>query len=189
MEKKKKIIIISAIIAAVILALIFIFCSISLEKNEGDNTGKIEIVPEEEISDVQLRETAVELYYIDKNNELVCELRKIDSKKLLEDPYVETMNMLQAGPQNEALHTAIPQGVKINKIERKGDCLTIDFSKEFVENQGEDLIIQGLVVNQIVNTMTQFKEINNVKFLIDGKSNVNFKNGNINFEQIFTRNI
>jgi len=79
--------------------------------------------------------------------------------------------------------------VKINKIERKGDCLTIDFSKEFVENQGEDLIIQGLVVNQIVNTMTQFKEINNVKFLIDGKSNVNFKNGNINFEQIFTRNI
>ena len=187
-EKTKKIIIVSAIALLVIVCFIIIFCNIGVETlDDAKNNATNEIVPEEEISDVQLRETTIELYYINQNNEVVCEIRKIDSKILLENPYMETLNMLLDGPKYDNLSTAIPDGVKINNIEKKGDCLTIDFSKEFVENQTDNLETQGLVINQIVNTMTQFTEINNVKILVDGRSDVSFEKGNINFEQIFTR--
>ena len=184
-EKYKKIIIIAVVIIAVIAVIALIFNNVGVEKID-DNVTESEIVPEEEISDEQLRETTISLYFINQNNEIACEIRKIDSKILLDNPYIETMNLLLSGPKYESLKTAIPATVKLNGIEKQGDCLIIDFSKEFVDDQNEDLETHGKVINQIVNTMTQFTEINRVKILIDGDSNNSFRNGNISFEQIFT---
>lgn len=184
-EKKKKIIISAAVILAVITVIVFIASNIRVEKIEEGNPGS-EIIPEEEISDKQLRETMINLYYIDENKEITSEYRKIDSKELLEEPYIQVLNMLIDGPKNDNLRTAIPIGTKVKKIEREGDCLKIDFSKEFIDNQTENVEEQGLVINQIVNTMTQFSEINSIKITVEGKSDVTFRDGNINFEQIFT---
>lgn len=184
-EKRKKIIIISAIVLAVIVGGIFIASNIGVEKMDEEVNQNV-IVPEEEISDEQLRETMINLYYVSENKEISSEYRKIDSKQLLENPYVQVLNMLIDGPNNTNLKTAVPAGVKVNKIEREGDCLKIDFSKEFIDNQTEDVETQGLVINQIVNTMTQFSEINRIKITVEGKSDVTFRNGNINFEQVFT---
>lgn len=72
-------------------------------------------------------------------------------------------------------------------MKKKGECIVIDFSKEFIENQNENVEYHGLVISQIVNTMTQFTEINAVKILIDGEENKSFKNGNISFKQVFTK--
>ena len=62
-----------------------------------------------------------------------------------------------------------------------------DFSKEFIENQVDNVETQGLAIGQIVDTMTQFTEINSVKILIDGKENQSFKNSTIKFERLFTK--
>lgn len=183
--KNKKIIIISAIIIAIIGIGILVYFNVSVEKIDNGIINN-EIIPEEEISDEQLRETTINLYYINKNNEIAVEMRKVDSKILLNEPYKEVMNLLIQGPISEDLKTAFPENVRINNIEKNGDCLIIDFSKEFIENQADDVEIQGLVISQIVNTMIQFTEINSIKILIDGEANLSFKNGNINFEQIFT---
>ena len=75
----------------------------------------------------------------------------------------------------------------VNKITKNGECLFIDFSKEFIENQVDNIETQGLAISQIVNTMTQFTEINSVKILIDGKENQCFKNSTIKFERLFTK--
>lgn len=187
-DKKKKIIIVSAIVLAVVGVIILVSCNVGVEKID-DNLLQNEIVPEEEISDAQLRETMINLYYINQNNEMTSEYRKIDSKILLDNPYMQVMNMLLEGPKNESLKTVIPSGVKVNSITKEGDCLKIDFSREFIDNQNDDVLTHGLVIKQIVNTMTQFTEINKVKISVEGKSDVTFKEGNINFEQIFTMDI
>lgn len=183
--KNKKIIIISAVILGIIGIGILIFCNMSVEKIDNGIVDN-EITPAEEISDEQLRETTINLYYINNNNEIAVEMRKVDSKILLDEPYKEVMNLLVQGPISDNLKTAFPENVSINNIQKDGDCLIIDFSKEFVENQKDDVEVQGLVISQIVNTAIQFTEINSVKILIDGEANLSFKNGNINFEQIFT---
>lgn len=184
--KNKKILIISAVVVIVIVIIIIIFCNVNVEEIDNNIVENV-IIPEEEISDEQLRETTISLYYINENKEIAAEIRKIDSKILLDDPYKETMNLLLSGPKSDNLKTAIPEEVIVNSVTKSGECLIIDFSKEFVENQVDNTETQGLVISQIVDTMTQFTEINSVKILIDGEENQCFKNGNIKFEQIFTR--
>lgn len=184
--KNRRIIIVSAIAVIVVVVIILIFCNIGIEKIEN-NVIENEITPEEEISDEQLRETTISLYYINEDNEITSEIRKIDSKILLNDPYNEVMNLLLSGPKSENLKSAMPENVNINSIIKSGECLIIDFSKEFIEKQNDNVEMQGLVISQIVDTMTQFTEINAIKILIDGEENRSFKNGNINFQQLFIK--
>lgn len=182
---KKKIMIIGITTFVIICVAVLIYFNIDVEKI--DNTAiENEIIPQEEISDQQLRETTICLYFIDENNEIKEEIRKIDSKELIINPYNIAMELLIGGTKTEGLKTCIPNNVKINKIEKSGECLVIDLSKEFIENMEDNVEIQGLSISQIANTMTQFTEINAIKILIDGEANLAFKNGNISFEQLFT---
>ena len=182
-KKTKKIIVVIAVV--VILLIVAICMNIDIKK-VNENYGGIEFIPEEEISDEQFRETMIKIFYVGKNNEIKEEIKKIDSKELVKDPYNLTMELLLKKPESENLKTCIPEGVKINNINKSGECLTIDLSKEFIENMDDNVEIQGLSVGQIVNTMTQYTEINKVKILIDGNDDITFKNGNINFKQVFT---
>ena len=184
-EKKRRIVVISTILVAVIGIIIFVVCNMGIEKID-DKSSRNEIVPEEEISDVQLRETMINLYYINQNKEITCECRKIDSKALLDDPYTQVMDMLIEGPKNDGLRSNIPNDVKLNKITKEGDCLIIDFSREFIDNQNDDVTSHELVIKQVVDTMTQFTEINKVRISVEGKCDVTFKDGYINLDQTFT---
>ena len=40
----------------------------------------------------------------------------------------------------------------------------------------------------IVNTLTELNEVSSVKFLINGDENKSFKDGNITFKEVFTKN-
>ena len=122
---KKKIAIIAIIILILGIGVWLIF------DFKGDNPNKIvEYLPEEEISDTQLRQTIVSLYFQSKNtDELVSEGRLIDAKLLLNEPYKTLLELLMEGPRNEKLEKLIPDGTVVNKVELKKDILYIDFSK------------------------------------------------------------
>lgn len=95
------------------------------------------------------------------------------------------MNLLIEGPKNDKLEKAIPEGTKVNKIERKGNVLWIDMSKEFIENMEKDTKVQLQSIYSIVNTMTQLNEIEAVKILINGEENSSFPNNGISLKDVF----
>lgn len=145
-----------------------------------------EIIPEEEISEEQMRQTIVSLYFYNENtNSLVPEGRLIDVKELVEKPYNKLVELLIQGPNNAELSKTIPEGTRINKIELKGDTLYIDFSKEFIDNHegGEDK--EKATIYSLVNTMTNLTEVNSVKILIEGEENKAFKDNKIKFDDPF----
>lgn len=145
-------------------------------------------IPQEEISDKQLRQTIVTLYFKSKEkDELVPEGRLVDVKLLLNEPYKTLMELLIEGPKNDKSEKIIPEGTKINKIELKNDILYIDLSKEFIENHkgGEEL--ESCTIYSIVDTMTGLTEVNGVKILIDGEIDKGFKDGKIKFDDAFVR--
>lgn len=145
-----------------------------------------EIIPEEEITEEQMRQTIVSLYFYNENTKsLVPEGRLIDVKELVENPYLKLMEMLIAGPQNQNLTKTIPDGTKVNKAELKGDILYLDLSKEFIEKHdgGEDK--ESITIYSIVNTMTNLTEVNSVKILIDGEENKSFKDNKLQFDDPF----
>ena len=154
--------------------------------NTNNESGINEIIPEEEISEEQMRQTIVSLYFYNENtNSLVPEGRLIDVKELVEKPYNKLVELLIQGPNNEELSKTIPDGTRINKIELKGDTLYIDFSKEFINNHegGEDK--EKATIYSLVNTMTNLTEVNSIKILIDGEENKAFKDNKIKFDDPF----
>lgn len=186
MNKKTKKIAIIIITTTISISLVLLLILNVDVKKVDDGTLYNEIIPEEEITDSQLRETTIYLYFIGENNELKEVVEKVDSKKLIEDPYFIAFNILISKRNEDNIRTYIPDNVRVNSITRNRECLTIDLSKEFVENMDDNVEVQGLAISQIVNTMTQFNEINAIKILIDGSDDYSFKNGNINFKQLFT---
>lgn len=175
-------------IVVVILILLLIAGGIWYFLKQRGQEQQTEYTPQEEISDEQLRQTIVTLYFKNKDtNELKSEGRLIDAKLLLNEPYNTLMELLIEGPKNEKLEKVIPEGTKVNKIELKNDILYIDLSKEFVENHqgGEEL--ESNTIYSIVNTMIQLTEVNGVKILIDGEADKAFRDGKIKFDDAFVK--
>lgn len=178
---KKLIISIIIILIIVGVAIWYFFFNNSNKQNEIS-----EIIPEEEISEEQMRQTIVSLYFYNSNTKsLVPEGRLIDVKELVEEPYKKLMELLIEGPQNESLSKTIPEGTIINKIELKGDILYLDLSKEFVDNHSGGEEMESATIYSIVNTMTNLTEVNAVKILIDGEENKAFNDNKIKFDDPF----
>ena len=57
----------------------------------------------------------------------------------------------------------------------ENDCLIIDMSSEFLNYNKEDKKVKNNIINSIVNTMTELTEVNQVKILINGNENEEFK--------------
>lgn len=147
-----------------------------------------EYIPEVEISDNELRKTIVTLYFIKTGeNTIGSEARLIDSKELLRDPYTALVGMLINGPKDSKLTSIIPENTKVLKTSLVGSCVTIDLSKEFVENAPKDVNEKSSMIYSIVNTLTELKEINSVKFLIEGEETEGFQEESINLKYEFVR--
>lgn len=157
---KKNIIISIAIILGIII-IIFFINNIEIINTENNNIK--EILPEQEISDEQIRQTIISLYFYNKETqELEKESRMIDVKLLLQDPYALIIQMLMEGPQKENLETAINKNIKINKIILENNILIINLINE----NSEEINIEK-IINQINKTLTELIEINEIKIVVE----------------------
>lgn len=170
--KNSKIILIFLLIAAIILVVgIWI---VSYLKDKQASSQIEEYTPQEEITDEQMRETMVSLYfYNNETGELVTEARLIDAVELLENPYYTLVQLLIDGPKNSNLTTLMPEGVEVNSAVIINNCVTLDMSSEFL-NYTEDEDLKNKMIYSIVNTLTELTEVESVKFLINGEENSEF---------------
>lgn len=178
--KNKKILII--FVCLFLLVLIGGYFAINYVKSKNEETIVEEYVPEEEITEEQLRQTIVSLYFLDiQTNELAPEARLIDIKEMMSAPYEKLVNLLIEGPKSEKSVKLIPDNTKLLQNYLEGDCLVLDFSVEFLNYDKVNEKGKENLVNSLVNTLTELSEINEVKILIDGKENQEFN-------EVYTRN-
>ena len=173
MKNKKIIIIFCALFIFLIIGGYFL---INYLRNDKEETVIEEYIPEEEISEEQSRQTIVSLYF--QNNEtkeLEPEARLVDIKEILNDPYEKIVNLLIEGPKDETKEKIIPDNVKLLNTILEGDCITLDFSQEFLNYDKEDEKVKENLINSLVNTLTQLNEVNSIKILINGSENEEFK--------------
>ena len=170
-KKKRKIILILTII--VIIAIGYcIYRNISIEKNNVDDYQ--DYTPQEEITEEQMRQTKVILYFENiETGELDTEIKVIDAKNLIENPYKELINLLIKGPQSSNLKKLIPEGTIVHEVTVENSCAKINLSQEFLNYENEEQKLK--IINRIVNTVTNLKEISSVKFLINGEESEELK--------------
>ena len=130
--KNKKIVIFFCILLIVILIGGYFAIQWASSKKQ-QNTEVEEYIPQEEITEEQLRQTIVSLYFQSKETkELVPEARLIDIKEILNNPCDKLVNLLIEGPKSEKYERLIPENTKLNKSYMENDCIILDFSAEFL---------------------------------------------------------
>ncbi len=113
-----------------------------------------------------VKEKTVNLYFSTKDAMyLESENRTIKGKNL----YKEAVNAVIEGPTDSDLSKTVPKETKILNVSKNNDTIQVDFSKEIIENHWGGSTGERLTVYSIVNTLAQFDEIADVKFLIEGK--------------------
>ena len=169
MKKNRKKIIAIITLILIIIAGVFIYNNISIEKNVDEYQ---DYTPEQEISEEQMRQTEVILYFANsETGELESETKIVDANLLINEPYKEIINWLIKGPQSGNLKKLIPEGTAMHNIKIEKNCAIINFSNEFLNYENEENKLK--IINSIVNSLTNLKEINSVKFLINGEENEN----------------
>ena len=108
--------VIGAIITIIffIIGIYILFKNIEVKKIENEYQ---DYTPQEEISDVQSRQTKILLYFenIETKN-LEAETQIIDANLLIENPYKKLIEFLIKGPQSTKLKKLIPDKTILNDV-------------------------------------------------------------------------
>lgn len=172
--KNKKIWLIFLIV--LIIVLIGGYFAIKIVKNKKEQMVVEEYTPQAEITEEQERQTIVSLYFINKeNNKLNPEAHLLDIKEIINNPYERLIQLLIEGPKSDKNKKIMPENTKLNKCYLEKDCVTLDFSIEFLNYVKENSQEKENLINCIVNTLTELSEVNKVKIVIDGKEQEEFK--------------
>ena len=162
------------LIVSIIFIIIFLTCILLKRKNNSKNEVEefhnIEVQPEEEVPETSNYETNIKLFLIDPTSGILTgEDVVLDARELVDNPYKYIINLLINPPDSLKVESAIPKGTKINNCVMNKGVLTVDLSNEFLNSSGTNSIYS------IVNTMSQFNEIDSVIFRINGEENDQLK--------------
>ena len=163
---KKRFFLILLILIIIGIFIYFLFNNISITKNND----YINYTPEEEISDSQLKETTITLYFLNpENNQLKSEGRNISTVELLKNPYKEITQKLIDGPSDKKLKSVFPENTKIIDAKLSNGCILLNFSEEILNFK--DDIQKYNIINSLLNSLTQLTEVNSIKILINNEPN------------------
>lgn len=187
MKEKRMIFKVMLLVIIVVIVAIFIMFKSKFVQVEITNSTENTVatyIPEAEITDEQLKMTKVKLFFEDENGNLVEEEREINIKELVNNPYKSIIQELINGPKKENNKRLIPDGTTLLEVEKVENCLEISFSKEFINNCNTDKKIQEKIVKSIYFSLTELREIESIKILIDGKEVKSFNDNGYNLSGV-----
>lgn len=84
-------------------------------------------------------------------------------------PAKTAIDLLLAPPSTTNVVSTVPQGAKLKHISIKDHIAYVDFSDKIIKNSTGGSASEMLLVGAIVNTLTEFSEIEKVQILVEGK--------------------
>ena len=135
----------------------------------------------------------IRIFFIENDDmSLKMQIRYVDSKMASES--VERLAQiileeLQKGPNKETgLDGVWGEGVElVSDVYLEGGIVLLDFNEEFFKKLQEDESFEQLIVYSIVNSLTQVRQVERVKFLKEGKE-VEDYGGKLDINSLFHRN-
>ncbi|MDA8097006.1 MAG: GerMN domain-containing protein [Clostridia bacterium] len=127
----------------------------------------------------------VDLYFSDRDGYLRVEKRELpDNDRVL----LAVVEELVKGPAegSELTHT-IPEGTIVHSVKLDGNTAIVDFSEEIQLNHWGGSLGESITLFSIVNTLSQFKQVEQVEITIEGKKVVTLA-GHLDLTQPLTPN-
>lgn len=95
------------------------------------------------------------------------------------------LNQLIAGPVEEGLRTAMPEGTIVNKVSVKDGVCYVDFNEKFMEKRSD--VSEEVTIYSVVNSLAELTTIYKVQFTINGEPRKMYQA--LEFSGTFERNL
>ena len=111
----------------------------------------------------------VTVYYPDQAGMSLVAVKREIKFENENQKYIEAVNCLMDTPAEEDLTKIFPKGAKIKSINLKGDTAVVDLDGGITKNFVGGSTGEEFLINSVVETLTEFNEVKQVQFLIDGQ--------------------
>jgi len=132
----------------------------------------------------------IHLYFINSSNsKLALEVRYIpidEAKKSADQLATTIVKELIRGPKGNLKAPICSDTTLHSDVAIANGVATVDFNRNFIEKNSNDKQAEQLVIYSIVNSLTELREIQKVRFLVEGKPSPNFRGG-FKFDAPFPR--
>ena len=85
------------------------------------------------------------------------------------DKYLAAIKALMVAPAEKDLTAIFPKNTKINGVTFKDGTAYVDFDSNITKSFAGGSTGEELLVGSVVKTLTEFKEVKQVRFLLDGQ--------------------
>lgn len=138
--------------------------------------------------DLDNHKKTITLYFSDSEGMYLVPVEK--EVELNSEAQIEklVLDLLIAGPEDEALKRTIPEGTKVKNVYTNEGVCYVDFNEDFVTKHPGGSTGETMTIYSIVNTLTELNKINKVQFLIEGTVRDEYK-GHIDFNALFQANL
>ena len=111
-------------------------------------------------------EEEVDLYFADSQAQYLVQEKRIVSNDAL---YLNTLEALLAGPGENSYSSTLPAATRIEDFKLNGNTAEVSFNQAFRDQHWGGSTGERLTVYSVVNTLTQFPEIERVRILLAGE--------------------
>lgn len=101
-------------------------------------------------------------------------------------PAMTAMELLLAGTNKPNTVSVVPNGTKIRHLWVKDHIAYVDFNDKLIKNNAGGSASEILLVGAIVNTLTEFPEVQKVQILVEGK-NIDTISGHMDISEPLSR--
>jgi len=121
----------------------------------------------------QIVKKQVTLYFSDSQAEyVVAEKRNVEVKEPVTTGKLAEaiVRALITGPQTKGLYATLPPETRLLSVKIKDSTAYVDFSQELISKHWGGSAGETMTIYSVVSSLTELKEIKNVKFLVEGKT-------------------
>ncbi|MEA4964513.1 MAG: GerMN domain-containing protein [Oscillospiraceae bacterium] len=116
-----------------------------------------------------LAETTLNIYYSDADSRYLIPQEVKTKLETTEEQAAYAISLLGQAPESGALRTTLPENTEILDLSIEDGLCIVDFSADFLQNRPETDSEERMTILSIVDTLTEFQEINRVQFYVEGE--------------------
>ena len=125
--------------------------------------------PNQNANTVQPKKISLKIYYPDDAGINLVGVNRTVEIKNDADKYLAAVRLLMKNPEEKDLTVIFPKNAKINNVTFADGTAFVDFDSNITKSFVGGSTGEELLVNSVVKTLTEFKEVQQVRFLVDGK--------------------
>jgi len=125
--------------------------------------------PNQNANPVQPQKISLKIYYPDDAGINLVGVNRTVEVKNDADKYLAAVRLLMKNPEEKDLTVIFPKNAKINNVTFADGTAFVDFDKNITKSFVGGSTGEELLVNSVVKTLTEFQEVKQVRFLVDGK--------------------